>query len=77
MSQMMIFWYRKIADFTRIIDKMNHSANPMVALFNEGIRRIVKEAEGYLSGVTETDEMPAVTDSMNAEWQQAREHTQS
>lgn len=60
MSQMMIFWYRRIAKFTLIIDRMNHSENPMVSLFNEGIRRIVKEAEGYLSGVTETDEMEAV-----------------
>lgn len=58
--RIMADWYRKIADYTKILDRMNTTEQPVFAAVNEGIRRMAKEAAGYIVEITDTQEMPAV-----------------
>lgn len=58
-NTMIAYWYRKIAAFTRIIDKYNHANDPLIATTNDAIRRIVEAATGLDDSDTQVD-MPAV-----------------
>ena len=58
-TALVTFWYRRVLKFMLIIERLSGD-DPMLAACNEGIRRIVNEAEGHISEVTETQEMVAV-----------------
>lgn len=59
-TRLMEFWYRRLLSFLQIIDRMNTGDDQTIALCNEAIRRTVHEAQGYISEITETQEMAAV-----------------
>lgn len=62
--RLMAWWYRRLISFTRVLDSLNHTEQPVFAAINEGIRRMCKEAIGYISEITPTEEMPAVETSV-------------
>jgi hypothetical protein len=66
--RLMAWWYKKIIDFTKILDLMNKTNQPVFTAVNEGIRRMAKESIGYISEITDTQEMPAVTDDDTREF---------
>lgn len=66
--RLMGWWYNKIIDFTKILDLMNRTNQPVLAMVNEGIRRMAKEAVGYTVELTDTQEMGVVTDDDTREF---------
>ncbi len=58
--RVMAWWYQRVISFTRVLDSLNRTEQPVFAAVNEGVRRMCKEAIAYISEITPTEEMPAV-----------------